>query len=763
MRVPSAVLAALLSPFTAAMIFLGLAGTPGYADRGHVVIRAFEPDVSVNNAGQKAIIAWNGTEEVLILSTDLSAGAKAKVLEFLPLPSQPSEVELAEPQSFSAIQRLIAEHSPPTAAHYQRRGSRGGGAASPPPVEIVFHEKLDVHDITIAKTNDLDGFMSWVREFVTGQGGSLPGRGRDRFESVVRSYLARGYRYFVFDVIELTTEKKTVPPVRYRFASDHLFFPLLVSTLDKGYTQVSLFLLTPHRPAPESLSDGFSIGKYRRKAGLRIAADRDEAEPIQFWLENDDLERISDSVADLFEGWRKTCLTAVGYRGDVAGLTRDFVMSVAADRLSWDRSRRPRQEWRYGERRRLLPGSVNQIVWSPDGRRLCMSCYSVGVRDRSETVLTVADADGGPVTVITAAGRISAQCWAPDGNTLCYLGGQERNVWLADVSSSLSRQIIDLSDSETDPLPWRAPAWSTSGDWIAFAALGDLWVVRPDGSELRRTTQLPEATRGAKGGMSTPGGGRGVLEYSWSPEGDGLAYAHPDRDGLDGELRWTLRLYDPERDVTEVLLKGQEFSAFDEGPVWQPRGDRIAFAANGGSGEAVWVTSEEGLGKNAVSRLTGDGRFLWTPDGRAVIARGRFRDLARGYRAAVIDVHTDEVDLLPGSHFLCDPVTHFAAFSPRSSDLAIARGDEVYLTRLDGRKWRRLDFSLSSGKGAGGIGYSVGRREQYPSLDESGVAAKRPAPVSVRTHPEPHLGLLLAALPVAIAVGVLLAGRRARH
>ncbi|MEM3666844.1 MAG: hypothetical protein QW222_07180 [Candidatus Bathyarchaeia archaeon] len=37
-----------------------------------------QPQVSVYEPGQKAIIAWNGTEEILILSTDVTANGEAQ-------------------------------------------------------------------------------------------------------------------------------------------------------------------------------------------------------------------------------------------------------------------------------------------------------------------------------------------------------------------------------------------------------------------------------------------------------------------------------------------------------------------------------------------------------------------------------------------------------------------------------------------------------------------------------------------------------------
>ena len=50
-------------------------------------------DVSIYGPGQKAIIAWNGEEEILILSTDVYTSEDSPVLRIVPLPSNPTAIE----------------------------------------------------------------------------------------------------------------------------------------------------------------------------------------------------------------------------------------------------------------------------------------------------------------------------------------------------------------------------------------------------------------------------------------------------------------------------------------------------------------------------------------------------------------------------------------------------------------------------------------------------------------------------------------------
>ena len=83
---------------------------PGFADRGSIpwgnwnaqdMPEIFEP-------AQNAIIAWNGKEQILLLSTDLKASKPTKVLEVLPLPSEPV-VTRGDAATFSKINALINE------------------------------------------------------------------------------------------------------------------------------------------------------------------------------------------------------------------------------------------------------------------------------------------------------------------------------------------------------------------------------------------------------------------------------------------------------------------------------------------------------------------------------------------------------------------------------------------------------------------------------------------------------------------------------
>ena len=62
-------------------------------------------DFNVYEPGQKAIIGWNGEEEVMILSVDVYSEQSTKALHMVPLQSLP-EVELGSVDSFEKIEQL---------------------------------------------------------------------------------------------------------------------------------------------------------------------------------------------------------------------------------------------------------------------------------------------------------------------------------------------------------------------------------------------------------------------------------------------------------------------------------------------------------------------------------------------------------------------------------------------------------------------------------------------------------------------------------
>jgi hypothetical protein len=294
-----------------ALVLLSLSSV--HADRGMISVY---PGVSVYEPGQKAILAWNGEEEVLILSTDVTSSAETLVLEILPLPSAPV-VEAASFQAFERIQSLIWTEGV-ALAHFGTQSEARTGS-----VEIVFHEEIGPHNITVVKANDATELVEWMQEFLA-TSGIDEATSLQNFESVVKEYMTRGFRYYVLDLITVLPEARSVDPILYRFNSSALYYPLLISSPIAGETQITLFLLTEGKvianPRPMQLA------YYESATSTPLGTRR-----IQLVLSKGELSQIDLRVAELFQD--SAWLTVLTFDGPMRWLYQDLMLShgIASD------------------------------------------------------------------------------------------------------------------------------------------------------------------------------------------------------------------------------------------------------------------------------------------------------------------------------------------------------------------------------------------------------------------------------------------------
>lgn len=153
----------------------------------------------------------------------------------------------------------------------------------------------------------------------------------------------------------------------------------------------------------------------------------------------------------------------------------------------------------------------NQILgfgprWSPDGARLAFFDAS------SQAIRVLPIAGGDAVVIPNQMGEVGS--FAPDGMQMVYVDirqvGQQffAELWIADFREGGGLQPM-VSDAEED----QSPAWSPSGEWIAF---GRRLLDRSDGwgSQITLYDPLSESLRGV-----TDDPGYNNTQFTWSPDG----------------------------------------------------------------------------------------------------------------------------------------------------------------------------------------------------------------------------------------------------
>ncbi len=267
-------------------------------------------EVSIEESGQNAIVAWNGKEEVIILSIDIKSSKDAQVLEILPLPSQPSKVEGGSFDSFKKLAEIVNKKI----GAIRERTYKGIAKTG---VEITFHKKIDVHDITIIKINDLDYFISWMKNFTLSKGlrnieiNTL-------FKDTIANYLESGIKFFVLDIIKTSKNRKSVKPLVYRFEANFLYYPLKITAAsDVGWSisKVNVFLIT------KGVINEDTVRKINLQPGIGFKSKA----LFQYYikLSKKELKEINSEIADLFTS---AYVMSTHYYGPLEKLNKDLIV-----------------------------------------------------------------------------------------------------------------------------------------------------------------------------------------------------------------------------------------------------------------------------------------------------------------------------------------------------------------------------------------------------------------------------------------------------
>jgi hypothetical protein len=354
-----------LVPCLVALLFLlPLFPTPASADRGAIP----EGRLRYHEDAQNAIAAWNGREEVLMLTTDIGASDDGRLLEMLPLPSVPTKISLGNATQFGKFVDLFnAKVDALDARKAAKAGARSASITSH--VEVIFHQGIGAHDITVAWINDPDIFAWWVRNLAL-KNGFNDYFVTEEMKAGVRDHLMRGISVFVFDILNVTPDVKSQDPVIYRFPTTRLYYPMAITAASYGnnggrYPVVNLFLLVNGRIPPAG-ANFFALSRGR---GFD--------ETVGF--SQDELGNVSPEISSLFrDGAQAAHLYSTGgfFEKDNWKKFQDVV--IPRSRILWsDGSVRPQSVYLEGGKGAFLTGLVPAML-------LCAVGFLVLFRERKQ-------------------------------------------------------------------------------------------------------------------------------------------------------------------------------------------------------------------------------------------------------------------------------------------------------------------------------------------------------------------------------------------
>ncbi|MFB6873829.1 DUF2330 domain-containing protein [Streptomyces sp. NPDC056323] len=238
---------------------LGSLISPAYACGCGAMVPSKDAQVSVDR--ETSVVDWDGRTEQIVMRLTVRGNAP-EAAWIMPVPHRAS-VELGDPGLFSELSvltepELVTRHYFWPRSHdwpFAGSGGAGDSAAAPsagaPAVEVVGRERLGPFDVARLAATDPEALEKWLRD----NDFDLP----DRLATALKPYVDQKWEYVA---IRLAPRDSGTPlagsldPLRLRFASDRLVYPMRLSKLASTPQQLGLYVLAEHRMEPRGSIGG---------------------------------------------------------------------------------------------------------------------------------------------------------------------------------------------------------------------------------------------------------------------------------------------------------------------------------------------------------------------------------------------------------------------------------------------------------------------------------------------------------------------------